>query len=91
MPPWVTVHGEMSAPWRDSENLFRVGTDFLMARDPSEMERHLAAVRDDGELRASLVAHGLETIRTRHTCAHRVDELLAFAARLGAPRLLETA
>ena len=67
----------VSAPWRDSEDLFRVGTDFLMAHDPAEMETHLRAVRDDPDLRASLVRHGLETIRARHTCAHRVAELLA--------------
>ena len=48
-----------------------------MARDPAEMERHLRAVREDADLRASLVRHGLETIRARHTCAHRVDELFA--------------
>ena len=40
------------------------------------MRKALNAVRDDADLRASLVAHGLETIRTRHTCAHRVDELM---------------
>ena len=75
----------LSAPWRDDEGLFRVGTDFLMARDPAEMERHLAAIRDDPALRASLVAHGSETVRARHSCAHRADELLAVLARLRAP------
>jgi spore maturation protein CgeB len=39
-------------------------------------------VRDDLDLRASLVRHGLETIRARHTCRHRADELLAI---VGAP------
>ena len=34
------------------------------------------------DLRAALVAHGLETIRARHTCAHRVDELLAVVDQL---------
>ncbi len=72
----------LSAPWRDSEGLFRVGTDFLMARDEADMERLLRAVRDDPDLRASLVRHGLETIRARHTCRHRADELLAI---VGAP------
>jgi spore maturation protein CgeB len=72
----------VSAPWRDSEGLFRVGTDFLMAADPAEAERHLRAVRDDLDLRATLSARGLETIHARHTCAHRADELLAIAGRL---------
>jgi hypothetical protein len=33
----------------------------------------------------------LETIRTRHTCAHRVDELLSIVERLGTPELEEVA
>ena len=33
---------------------------------------------------APLAAQGLATIRARHTCAHRVDELLAILRRLGA-------
>ena len=48
------------------------------------MERHLRAVANDAGLRASLAAHGRETILARHTCAHRVDELLAVLHRLGA-------
>jgi hypothetical protein len=38
-------------------------------------------LHDDG-LAASLALHGLQTIRERHTCAHRVDELLAICAEL---------
>jgi spore maturation protein CgeB len=72
----------VSAPWQDSENLFRPGTDYLVAQDGAEMTRHLKALRDDPALRASLAANGLETIRARHTCAHRVDELLAIVAGL---------
>jgi len=74
----------VSAPWADSENLFRPGQDFLFARDGAEMARHLRALAADPDLRAGLVASGLETIRARHTCAHRVDELLAVYARLNA-------
>jgi spore maturation protein CgeB len=73
----------VSAPWRDSEGLFRVGQDFLMARDAADMERCLRAVRDDADLRRALVRSGLETILARHTCAHRVDELLAILQTLG--------
>jgi spore maturation protein CgeB len=64
------------APWRDSENLFRPGEDYLVAADQAAMERHLAALRDDPDLRRSLAASGLETIRARHTCAHRARELI---------------
>ncbi|RDE06754.1 CgeB family protein [Sphingomonas aracearum] len=72
----------VSAPWEDAEHLFRPGTDYLVARDGAEMARHLNALKNDPDLRASLVAHGLETIRARHSCAHRVDELLAIVGQL---------
>ena len=66
----------LSAPWRDSEGLFRVGQDFLMVDDGEAMVDALQDVAEDADLRAHLVASGLETIRARHTCAHRVDELM---------------
>ena len=72
----------VSAPWDDSEHLFGPGRDFLVARDGAEMTRHLRDLAHDPALRQSLVAHGLSTIRARHTCAHRVDELLAILAAL---------
>lgn len=72
----------VSAPWSDAEGLFRPGRDFLFARDGEEMAAHLRAVDHDEELRAELVRNGLETIRTHHTCAHRVDELLSIVGSL---------
>ncbi|HLH03862.1 MAG TPA: glycosyltransferase [Bryobacteraceae bacterium] len=66
----------VSAPWEDTENLFRVGKDFLMARDGAEMETQLQNVLHDPALANSLRQHGLETIGARHTCGHRVNELL---------------
>ncbi|MDO9712341.1 CgeB family protein [Paracraurococcus lichenis] len=75
----------LCSPWRDAEGLFRPGQDYLVARDGAEMTRYLRAVQEDAGLRASLVAYGLESIRARHTCAHRVEELLGIVARLRAP------
>lgn len=72
------------APWDDAEHLFRPGLDYLVARDGAEMRRRLREIRGDRDLRESLAAHGLETIRARHTCDHRADELLTALARLGA-------
>jgi spore maturation protein CgeB len=72
----------VSAPWDDSEGLFRVGQDFLMVRDGAGMAATLRTLREDAALREHLVAAGLETIRARHTCAHRVDELLGIVATL---------
>jgi spore maturation protein CgeB len=75
----------VSAPWEDAEGLFRPGRDYLVAHDGAEMARHLADVHGDPDLRAELARNGLETIRARHNCAHRVDELLAIVAGI-APR-----
>jgi spore maturation protein CgeB len=67
----------ISAPWQDTEGLFRVGQDFLMARNGSEMQKHLHDVLNDSSLGQSLAANGRETVLKHHTCAHRVDELLS--------------
>jgi spore maturation protein CgeB len=71
------------APWDDAEALFSPGRDFLVARDGAEMERHLSALLADEPLRHRLAAHGQKTILARHTCAHRVDELLRICGELG--------
>lgn len=73
----------VSAPWDDSEGLFRPGTDFLFARDGDEMRRHLRHILNDPDFAAELAAAGLETIRSRHSCAHRIDELMAILEALG--------
>jgi spore maturation protein CgeB len=74
----------VSAPWFDSEGLFRAGVDYLMVRNGSEMREALAALARDPGQRAELARHGLETIRARHTCGHRVDELIAILRHLTA-------
>ncbi len=79
----------VSAPWSDSEGLFTPGTDYLVARDQSEMERHLTAIGNDPDLRRSLVENGLAAIRDRHSCAHRVDQLLALLKNYGAEAPME--
>jgi spore maturation protein CgeB len=71
------------SPWDDAEGLFRPGEDYLVARDGAEMTAHLRAILSDAELARSLARNGRETIEARHTCAHRVDELMAVAAQLG--------
>ncbi|MDA8249475.1 MAG: glycosyltransferase, partial [Rhodospirillales bacterium] len=71
-----------SASWQDSEGLFRPGEDFLVARSGAEMTRHLRALAADAGLRGALAANGLACIRARHTCAHRVEELLAIERHL---------
>lgn len=66
----------LSAPWSDDEHLFRVGQDFLMVNDGTAMKNAMRDVLADSELRQSMIRSGLETIRSRHTCKHRADELI---------------
>ncbi len=73
----------VSAPWDDAEHLFRPGSDYLVARNGAEMRRHLAALRDDRAFAREVADCGRATIEARHTCVHRVDELLAILAGLG--------
>jgi spore maturation protein CgeB len=75
----------VSAPWEDSEELFRVGEDFLTAADGAEMTRQLERLKQDPDLCDELVKSGLETIRARHTCGHRAEELLAIIDGLRSP------
>ena len=66
----------------------------FVAHDGEEMTRNLIALREDPVLRSELVRSGLETIRARHSCAHRVDELLSIVAGLApaqAPALAKDA
>lgn len=72
----------VSAPWEDVEGLFRAGTDYLVARNGREMRRHLATLMLDRDLRDELARNGRATILARHTCAHRVDELMGVLAEL---------
>jgi spore maturation protein CgeB len=53
------------------------------------MEHHMKAVFNDPDLRRSLVENGLNAIRSRHSCSHRADQLLAILADHGAPASME--
>jgi spore maturation protein CgeB len=72
----------VTAPWEDVEGLFAPGEDYLVARNGAEMRAHLRAILADRELALSLAERGRRTILERHTCAHRVDELLAILREL---------
>ena len=75
----------VSAPWDDTENLFRAGRDFLIARNGHEMRSCLRDVFHDPALAQSLADSGLDTIRARHTCAHRMHELLDIYSHTNTP------
>lgn len=74
----------ISAPWDDSENLFRTDVDYLTADSGEAMTRQLQRVLNDADLRQSLAEHGLETVTARHSCAHRAAELLDIAGAIRA-------
>jgi spore maturation protein CgeB len=73
----------LCSPWDDAEGLFTPGEDYLVARDGAEMTALLRSVLTDADLARHLAQHGRRTILERHTCGHRVDELLQIAEGLG--------
>lgn len=71
------------SPWHDSEGLFTPGKDYWVAHTGQEMQRYLRALLHDPAEAQALAEHGHRTVLARHTCAHRVDELLDICAELG--------
>jgi spore maturation protein CgeB len=76
--PVVTV------PWDECERMFTPDVDLLVARDGSEMERCMVGLHSDPEFARFIGANGYQTVVSRHTCEHRVQELLAICHDLGA-------
>jgi spore maturation protein CgeB len=64
--------------------MFNPGVDVLVGRDGCEIERHLVALQRDAEFARFVGANGYQTVVSRHTCGHRVQELLAICHELGA-------
>jgi spore maturation protein CgeB len=71
----------ISAPWRDAEGLFPEGS-YLTAPDGEAMARAMQLVMRDDALASELAGAGRRAVLARHTCQHRVDELLATIAGL---------
>ncbi|HET7422896.1 MAG TPA: glycosyltransferase [Gemmatimonadales bacterium] len=76
----------LCAPWEDREGLFTPGADYLVAQDGLEMRRTLRALMTNESAARSLAEHGRRTILARHTCVHRVNELLGIVAELNRGR-----
>ena len=74
----------VSAPLDDWEELFEPGTNLLVARDGKQLQRHLERLAAEPDLAAAIADHGLATVLDRHTCARRVEQLLAICRGLGA-------
>ncbi len=65
------------SPWSDEEKLFRPGEDYVVVRNGEEMTAELRRLVCDASARRQLAENGLKTIRERHTCKHRAEELMS--------------
>jgi spore maturation protein CgeB len=72
----------ISAPWDDIDDLFSPGCEYLVAHDGAEMKRHMRMLLENPDVRAQIASAGLDAIATRHSCAHRVDELMSICQEL---------
>jgi len=74
----------LCSPWNDEEHLFSPGQDYLVVNDSQEMKAALEHLLEDGEARRRLAEHGLNTVRERHTCAHRAQQLISICEEVAA-------
>ena len=71
------------APWADAEYLFRPGLDYICVPDSQAMIAELRRLLRDDRAREQIAESGLQTIRSRHTCAHRAQQLLQICHEMG--------
>lgn len=76
----------VSAPWEDREGLFWGARDYLTARDGREMSDAISRLLERPELARAMAEHARTTILARHTCTHRVAELMNIHRLLTAER-----
>jgi spore maturation protein CgeB len=53
-----------------------------VAQNGAQMKQHLRLLLNEPAAAHALARHGLQTIHARHTCRHRVDELLEICREL---------
>jgi spore maturation protein CgeB len=70
------------SPWSDAEGLFRT-EDYLTVSDGKAMLAEICHLLQDSVARAQLASNGIETIRQRHTCAHRAKQFEEICEELG--------
>lgn len=71
----------LSAPWSDSENLF-AKEDFCMVNNAAEMQSAICSLLTNWKAARSQAQRGLETVRSRHTCRHRAEQLTSYCEEL---------
>ena len=72
----------LCAPWVDREGLFTEGSDYLCVADGKAMEAEIRFLLSDEKARVQMGEHGLRTIREKHTCTHRAQQLLEICQEL---------
>jgi spore maturation protein CgeB len=68
--------------WNDEEHLFHPGEDYLLVNDGREMKATIESLLNDEGARRQLGERGLQTIRERHTCAHRAQQLISICEEI---------
>jgi len=71
----------ISAPWQDTEDLFRPG-DLRFVANGSEMRSAVAEMLRDPEAARAQASRGLETVLAHHTCGHRAQQLTSICEEL---------
>jgi spore maturation protein CgeB len=66
----------ISSQWDDCENLLTEGKDYLMVNNGEMMKEYIKNILENSSFADELGSNGRNTILKKHTCAHRVDELL---------------
>jgi glycosyltransferase involved in cell wall biosynthesis len=73
----------ISAPWDDSDCLFEEGIDYVLAKDEREMEKKLKELVLDRQKALEIARNAMRAINRKHTCRHRVKDLLEFCKQRG--------
>jgi spore maturation protein CgeB len=74
----------LCSPWEDVEKLFRPGQDYVCVPDGNAMKAEIEHLLHDDAAREQIAASGMETIRKRHTCHHRAEQLVEICQELNA-------
>lgn len=75
----------VSAPWDDCEGLFTEGS-YLRVRNGDDMRVALATLLQDTEFAAATADEAFRLVVERHTCRHRVLELLDIVRQIRSPQ-----
>jgi spore maturation protein CgeB len=72
----------LCAPWTDTEGLFTANEDYLVVPDGAAMTAEIRRLIADAAARSQIAERGMRTILSRHTCAHRAQQLLDICEEL---------